>query len=155
MKRKHKCYIDVTKEYFEMATPNKGNIDKEDGYPNNSNEEDIARIIHRELGGDILLINENLTVRGHSPDYKWNEELWDLKSPESVKSFTKRMRKGIHQIESAPGGLIVRLPDNIQFTDLIDTAWRRWKTTAQKKTTSLDIIFIQNDKIAKIIRFNK
>lgn len=154
--RKEHRFIDVTKEYYEEATPGRGNIDKEKGYPekHSKNEIEMAKIIHRELGGDIFLINENLNRRSEiSPDYKWNEELWDLKSPVQIRSFTKRIRKGIHQIEKSPGGIIVDLPESIPFNDAVDIIWKRWKTTGEKAATSLDVIFVQNGRIIRILRF--
>lgn len=157
VKYNNKRYKDVTKEYLEEATPNRGNIDREKSYneERHKGEVGIAEIIHKELGGDILLINEDLSCENRkSPDYKWNDEAWDLKSPLSIKPFTKRIRKGIHQIENNPGGIIVDLPKNISLNEAIDVIWKRWKTTGKKKMTSLDVIFIQNKKIIRILRFS-
>ena len=149
-------YKDVTKEYFEEATPGKGNIDKEEGFKDKGNENEIriANVIHMELGGDILLYNDDLTEDGkNTPDYKWNDQLWDLKSPESIKSLNKRIQKGIHQIESAPGGIIIDLPKDITFAEMADAIRERWIATGVKTAVSLDVIVIRKDRIIKIIRF--
>ena len=157
-KIKDKRYKDVTKEYFEEATPGRGNIDKEQGYIDENNEKEInvAKILHKELGGDIFLINDNNRKEGqHIPDYKWNEALWDLKSPEKIRSLDKRIQTGIHQIEKAPGGIVVNLPKTITFDEMVEITHKRWLSTGRKFMSSLDIIIIQNGKISRIVRFDK
>ena len=125
--KKDRRYKDVTKEYFAEATPGRGNIDKERGYidKNNKNEIRVAHILHKELGGDVLLINDNIRKEGQEiPDYKWNEALWDLKSPESI-----------------------------SFDEMVNVIYRRWLSTGQGYMSNLDVMVIQDNRIIRVIRF--
>lgn len=92
-------HMDITKDFFNKANPQKGRIKESDRYvspkgytykidgknviQNNSIEEiEVARLILDNFGGDIYYIPE---VKGKykgikTPDYIWNNERFDLKS---------------------------------------------------------------------------
>ncbi len=98
-------YKDITKEWLDKATPNSHKLKFDDYFmddngirhpikgkeklhpiPKKGDEYDIAIFLKETLGGDIHLVprisdisNEGISVK--TPDFRWNGEKWDLKTP--------------------------------------------------------------------------
>lgn len=148
-------YTDVTKEYFANATPGKGTMRFDDTYEISRHKEEvkIAGIIHKYLGGDIFLLTEQNDSNIKTPDYFWLEHLWELKTISTAKAADGAVRRGIEQILKNPGGIIIDISsvkDN--FSEIIEIIDRRISRKGDIGST-LDVIFIKNDQIFKIIRY--
>lgn len=92
----------------------------------------------------------------YNPDYLWNDELWDLKNCSTSKALDSSVRKGLLQIAENPGGIIVELGDDVDLEAAIEIATKR----VMRKDTCVtfsqcDIMFIQNGKILRILRYKK
>ncbi|MGI6568645.1 MAG: hypothetical protein ACOX1E_03850 [Erysipelotrichaceae bacterium] len=151
--KKYKKYEDVTKYYFSDATPGRGTISWNDDYKlsDNKNEYNIAKLIHKYLGGDIFLITKSEIEGVKSADYFWLEQLWDLKSPSSYKAIDDAVRRGLKQIAKNPGGIIINFTGKEANIDkIIDEIIDRVKRSG--KGNVIDVIIIIKNKIKKIIR---
>ena len=107
MINKHKIEY-VKNEYYENKKP-KAKIIIPNGYRLRENAEEIkiAELIEEEFGGSIeLLLESNRIMR---PDYKWNDSFWEFKFVSSKTSIDSQVRKGIKQIISNIGGLILNV----------------------------------------------
>ena len=53
-----------------------------------------------------------------SPDYLWDGKFWDLKSLETntFNTLEKRLKHGLKQIESSPGGLVYNIKSKSDWT---------------------------------------
>lgn len=145
---------DVTTEYVKKSQPGKGEIIYDDGYKiqTHKDEINIAKWLHRNLGGDIFLINEKNIQNIKSADYLWNGKLWDLKTVTTEKSANSALRKGIKQIATNPGGIILNYSNNnISNTNLIKEINHR----LEYSEISIDVIVIINGKLEKIYRNKK
>lgn len=110
-------YVDVTKEWFDKATPNSHKIiidnifiddfgvkhpikNKEKSHIilSSSNEYNVAILIEKTFGGDIHLIPRitdisNTGLSTPTPDFKWNNEKWDLKTPGRKGKFKNTLER--------------------------------------------------------------
>ena len=148
LEHKNRGY-DVTKEYFEEATPGKGLFDIEKNFKNKEGEKETAEILFKELGGDIVLREER--NRQKNPDYLWMDRQWDLKTISTENAANSAIRSGMKQINSNPGGIILNMGDReLSFNELkkyID------KRMAWYSDDCADIIIISKGKIMKILRY--
>lgn len=146
----------MTNEFYNEATPGKGNIDFENGYDKEkfNNEVMVANLIHKTFGGDIKLINSNNHQEdGKSPDFIWNNEMWELKSPGSQNSVSKRTEKGLHQISKNPGGIIIQINSNeMSIDDVIESSLNRYNFSG-KDTSVMCYMIVVDNKIEKIYRY--
>lgn len=146
---------DVTYEYFDVATPGKGNIDYEtdDMIEDSADEKGIADFIHKKLGGDIFLIDQKIHQKdGCSPDSIWNEALWEYKKPTTYNAVNKRTRKGLEQIQDNPGGIVLWIAEDLSITKSIEEINDRIHSS-KSRNYIVDIMIIQKGKIIKIIRY--
>lgn len=101
----------VIKDYRRIMRPNKGGFLVDPDYKVELHEEEIefANWIYKTFGGELRCLNEKDDDGVLNPDYMWNGALWDLKTPTTSKKDTldKRIRHGLEQIESNPGGLMI------------------------------------------------
>lgn len=142
---------DVTKQYLKDATPGRGNIDKEKGFKEKERikEAATAKLLHKLLGGDIVLKEERPGQK--NPDYEWLGSLWDLKSTSTSKSANSAIRAGLKQIKDNPGGIILNFGNRIIDMDsLLKVIDKRMKWYPED---SADIIIISGNKIRKILRY--
>lgn len=140
---------DVTKEYFEDATPGKGLFDTEPNFENKAGEKETANIIFKQLGGDIVLREERKGQK--NPDYLWMDRLWDLKTISSEKAANSAIKTGMKQIQSNPGGIILNMgSNNIPMDSLKEYIDKRM---AWYPKECADIMVISNGKIIKILRY--
>lgn len=167
-------YIDVTKELLDKATPNSHDIlidkefidDKNVRHPikdiekvhpasKNSDEYMIASILKETLGGEIHMVpritnmaNSHLGVK--TPDYIWNNEKWDLKTPRNVGHFKNTierfLKKKNARIQAEKYIINYINFDNITNQQIINVVHRTLKNRNWVKC----IIIIRNRKIFRI-----
>lgn len=106
----------ITQSFLESSTPGIGEMIKEDGFKDVNDEESIANWIFNTFGGRITLrsdVGDQL-----SPDYLWDGKFWDLKSLETntFNTLEKRLKHGLKQIESSPGGLVYNIKSKSDWT---------------------------------------
>ena len=101
--------IDVTSVYQNQATPKSGSVIFEKGYNiiNNKNEIRFSQWLFNTYGGKIELLKDVNKNKISTPDYRWNDKLWDLKSVTTEKAALSQLRKGLKQIYDNLGGIIL------------------------------------------------
>ena len=103
-------FSDATEEYLTGATPGTGSVTFDPNYERSkrhANEESVAKWLHDRFGGDIRLIQESKTDGVKTPDYEWRGKYWELKNTTTSKAAKSAIRKGLEQIASNPGGIIL------------------------------------------------
>ena len=152
MKKRKKWTVEnVIDEYLAKATPGEGKIYMPKGYKESLNKEEVscARWIKTNFGGKIVLIkNSNIVIL---PDYGWNNKLWELKIPETVKGVDKLVQKGIHQIEDEPGGMILDIKkiDEKDWKKVMESAVNRIKRSSKQ---TIDLIEKNDNELISILR---
>lgn len=88
-----------------------------------------------------------------TPDYQWNNKLWDLKRVTTEKSANSAVRHELKQIQENTGGIILNYEENTvsiqQLRTILDS---RMKTSAIQTT---DIIVLQHERLILALRHNK
>ncbi len=144
---------DVTKQYFNGATPGKGKFLIDEGYVEGLHSDEIktAELLHKTLGGDIVLLRESNADHEKTADYIWNEKLWDLKSTSTAKAANSAIRHGLQQIRGNPGGIILNYNKNeVIMEEVINVIERRMQWCNLEE---VDIMIIADEKIKKILRY--
>ena len=103
-------FSDVTEKYLANATPGSGTVTYDPDYEHSkrhANEERVAKWLHEHLGGNIRLIQESKTDGVKTSDYEWRGKYWELKNTTTAKAAKSAIRKGLEQIASNPGGIIL------------------------------------------------
>ena len=145
--------IDVKSEYLKSATPGIGFIKQDPNYDlvRHADEIKTAQWLHKNLGGDIVLLNEVNTYKAMTPDYLWNGKMWDLKTASTEKSANSAIRHGLKQIQENPGGIILNYEENEISVDLLkEILQKRLNASA---TQHVDIVVLANDKLLTVQRF--
>lgn len=145
--------IDVKSEYLKSATPGIGFIKQDTNYDlvRHADEIKTAQWLHKNLGGDIVLLNEVNTYKAMTPDYLWNGKMWDLKTASTEKSANSAIRHGLKQIQENPGGIILNYEENEISVDLLkEILQKRLNASA---TQNVDIVVLANDKLLTVQRF--
>lgn len=146
-----KRFADVSDSYVDGYTPGAGKISKEPGYsdPTKGHETTIAEGLRKSIGGDVMLINNKGNVS--KPDLEWHGKSWEIKSTSSVTSIDTQVRKGLGQIATYHGNLII---DNsgTDFDTFQRTAIERIQRSAKE---NFDVAFFHNSEFVKILRYEK
>lgn len=105
---------DVTEEYKRNAKPGKGVFKIEPGVKKDGKEKheaEIAEWLHREFGGDMIVLEKKNKQGEKEPDYLWRGKYWELQTPEGKRKnlLDDHTREGIRQIRKNPGGIIMDL----------------------------------------------
>lgn len=97
---------------MKSATPGVGKVTFGEGFriKGHDHEIEIGNWLLNTFGGKIELLGENSIDK--TPDYKWNEKLWELKSVSSQRNLQKLFKKGIEQIKADPGGIVFDFCNN-------------------------------------------
>lgn len=154
-KKQSSTIIDITQEYFSSAHPGIGNIVFDKGYDKQRHVNEIitAQWIHDTFGGDITLQAESLLSGEKTADYRWNGKLWDLKNTSSEKAADSALRKGLKQINTNPGGIILdygnKMPDIEKLDKIIESRMKR------SSPLVADVIIKSENNVIKIIRHKK
>ena len=115
-------------------------------------EIDMAEWLHKNLGGDIKLVNESIVHGIMMPDYMWQNKYWELKSTTTEKSANSAIRKGIKQIERKPGGIILNYETEIDLQEAINVIEKRMKGSKQGDIP-VDIMIIRKGKMEMVLRY--
>lgn len=145
----------VTTEYLRKGTPGTGTIRFEEGYSKSRHNEEvnIAKWLFDNFGGEIVLLNESAIEGVKRADFLWNGALWDLKSLTSAKAADSAVRKGIKQIYSNPGGIILDIGSNsVSVEDLLEITNRRM---LRSNDLEADIILVKQGKFNIALRYKK
>lgn len=147
-------FSDVTQEYYDTAKPGVGKVIWEEGYKKAHHQQEIetAEWLVKEFGGDVTLQKEIDKQNVRTSDYIWRERFWELKNVSSVNSGDYGLRKAISQIQSNPGGVILKISNEVKLTDLE----KQLKSRAKRSDISgFDILIAKENKVIKIIRYKK
>ena len=112
----------------------------------------MAEWLHKNLGGDIKLLNESIVDGIMMPDYMWQNKYWELKSTTTEKSANSAIRKGIKQIERKPGGIILNYETEIDLQEAINVIEKRMKGSKQGDIP-VDIMIIRKGKMEMVLRY--
>lgn len=145
---------DVLAEYLANAKPGVGTVKYDDGYRISHHAEEIktAQWLHENLGGDIVLLQENLGGE-KKPDYLWNKKYWELKTISTEKAVDSAVRGALKQIEMHPGGIIIDSGTNQLEDDKLQQFIQRRMERSCK--FDIDVIVLKDGKIAKAFRYKK
>lgn len=146
---------DVTPRYYGTANPGKGTITHEEGFniARHSEEVEMADFLHKMFGGEITLLNEVNIQDVKTADFLWNKKLWDLKTVTSEKAADSAIRKGLKQIKSNPGGVILDYRKrNISVESLMEVVDGRMRRGIENDT---DIMIILDERKIKVYRYKK
>lgn len=145
---------DVTSEYMKGRYPGQGKITFDDNYDKTMHENEIkvAEWLHKNLGGDINLLNESAVDGTKMPDYIWHGKYWELKSTTTEKAANSAIRKGIKQIERNPGGLILNYDTDIDLQETVNIVEKRMKGSKQGDIP-IDIMIVRNGKMELVLRY--
>ncbi len=145
---------DVTTEYIKAAKPGTGKITFDAGYAEAKHREEIktAQWLHDNLGGDIKLLREANENKVKTPDFLWDEQLWDLKTISSEKAANSAVRHGFAQIQANPGGIILDL-GNLDFSEeklwsVVDKRMGWYDTNG-----TIDILVLSKGKLVSVRRY--
>lgn len=147
---------DVLKEYLQNASPGQGSIAYDADYraDKHKDEINIANWLHDHLGGDIRLLNESTVQCQKMPDYLWSGKLWDLKTVTTEKAANTAIKRGLEQIKTNPGGVILNYGEyDISLEELQKVIDKRmqWLSDGGKA----DVLVIKNGKMVKALRYKK
>lgn len=146
---------DVTPNYYEQATPGKGKIEYDQEYNINKhiNEVNVAKLLFETFGGNIKLLKESNVPGEKTPDFLWDDKLWDLKTVTTEKSADTAIRKGLKQIVNNQGGIVLdyrnRVIDQISLMSIIDARMKRGNYS------TVDILIILKNEDIKVFRYEK
>lgn len=144
---------DVTRYYEETARPKQGSVVYDADFVTKKHADEIrmANWIHDNYGGNLRVIAEDKKNQQSRPDYLWNGKLWDLKNPKSVKGTDGLLRKGLSQIASNPGGVILSYDGyDVDLKTAVRIANSRMKTSCRFPT---DVLFVNNEKLLLAVRY--
>ena len=148
---------DVTNKYFaakdrltgEFVIPEQGVYAKS----NHKEEIRIGKILYDSFGGDFRLLGEINKQNIKTADYLWNGKYWELKNISSVNAANNAIRKGLKQITSNPGGLVVWLDSsditiNILLTEVVNRLYR-------SATIDTTVIIGRDDEVIHVLEYTK
>lgn len=150
----HQMSRETLKPYWDKATPGKGKIEIEQGWDKGQNgdaELKYAKILHEKFGGKVLLMKKRNEMM--FADYTWNGKLWEHKSAQSVNAIDKQVQKGIHQIETNPGGLIVETRKNLSKQEAYNKIMNRLRRSTPSNIKELDVFVFNRDEMIMAIHF--
>lgn len=150
-----KDLADVTGEYKRKIGLTKGTLTVEDGYETKDHEKEIqvAKWLSDNFSGEITLLKEVNRDKISTPDYLWDNKLWELKSPApTLNAIDKRLQKGLHQIETNPGGVIINLEKNELDVNEIAKKIENRLTRKRDNGINCDVMLLIEGKLVLVIR---
>jgi hypothetical protein len=147
---------DITSKYLKNSKPGKGALVQDKGVDPVKSKDEIkdAEWLHRYLGGDIRIIKES-TIKGEfSPDYEWNNRMWERKSftTSSYGTIDKRLQHAIKQISKKPGGILIDVTNSpLSLESATHIVSKSLKTRAIK---TIDVIVKKGDSFI-VLKINK
>ncbi len=179
---RNSSYKDITKQWLEKATPNVGSITidnyfmTDDGIRHpikgqekiavvneNSEEYRMAKILKRLFGGDIHLVPRIEQEKGYkgivkvsTPDFRWNGEKWDLKTPGIDGLFENTLERFLKKKDAKKQAkkFIIDYTKLSNRTDseIVEVVLNTLKQPSRKWVEN--VILIRNEEIIKIISKN-
>lgn len=144
-------FEDQLESYRKIATPNIGSITKEHGQKqsNKQHEMDTAQRLHEQIGGDIILLDNSGNVSQR--DYRWRDNIWELKKISSVTSADEQTKKGIKQIKETGGNLIL----DFQGEDITGIVEKIKERLNRSKAPEMTVIVMNNGTIIDVFMVKK
>lgn len=144
----------VTLEYTQNKYPGQGKITIDEEYEMERHKEEIevAKWLHKNIGGDIKVLNESSEDGVKMPDYIWRNKYWELKTTTTEKSANSAIRKGIKQIAGNPGGIILNYNTEVDIQETIEVIEKRMKGS-KPEDILLDIMIVKKAKLMVVIRY--
>lgn len=145
---------DVSAEYAERATPGEGTITQDDGYDTDRHTEEtkIAEWLRSKFGGDIRLLNESKVDHEKRADLLWRGKLWDLKTASTEIAANTAIKRGLKQIRSNPGGIILDYGTKEISLDLLKSVINE-RMQWYKRPDDIDIMLVSNGSVITILRY--
>lgn len=161
---------DVTQEYLDNASPGVGDVIVEPDvyHPNEDRTEDInnAYWIRDTFGGNITVLNversEETNRDLQTPDYSWDNRLFERKTPTSQNALDKHIQSAVHQITAKKtrspnfhegGFLLCDVTKHVDLETIHAAIFSRLRQ--QNAFSQLDIIVKEGNKLVKVIRWHK
>ena len=141
----------VTREFFRSADPGNGSVIIEPGITDGqkSDEKEMAEWIKRHFGGDVIVRKE--IPDQLNADYVWDSKLWELKTISTAKASDAAVRKGMKQILSNPGGIVL---DCRNCRDSRESIYKVVEErTRQKNVDAVDVIYVFGENDYTVIRY--
>lgn len=139
------------KDFEGLYTPGTGTVSFDKGFIKKDNKDEVAQAewIAKTFGGRIRLLKRSNVSK--TPDYEWNGELWELKTPKGHKGADRLVHVGLKQIKENPGGIVVDCgKNNIDIEKTIEIVRNRFRRS--KKSNDAVIIIKGKNDIVKIIK---
>lgn len=148
-------YQNVTPQYFGQAKPGTGGIHYQENYNRKKHVDEInvAQLINDKFGGDITLLNEIKQSGIKTPDFLWEDKLWELKTVTTEKAADSALRTGLKQIKDNPGGVILDYRNQkVSLEEIEKVVDGRMRRGIKEDT---DIMIILKDSKIKVYRYKK
>ena len=146
---KHSAARQLGVDYHKFKS---GKIIQDNGYSesNNKDEMSVAKWISETFGGEIRLVRNDYSKP--TPDYIWNGQPWDLKSPQGTNGVDKLVHHGIHQAMTGDsGGVILDISNKgIDSDKAIEIAQRRLDRSRRGK--DIKIVVKKGNDVVKILK---
>ncbi len=144
----------VTREYLDAAVPGQGSLTYDEGYDTgtHANEVQVANWLYDTFGGNIQLLSESTVRFQKTPDYRWNDRLWELKTAKSINSADKALQHAVKQIKNNPGGVILDLATDLDMAALEKQLSSRMERSQIHKC---DIMIKRDGVVLTILRYKK
>ena len=81
--------------------------------------------------------------------------MWEHKSVQSANSIDKQVQKGIHQIETNPGGLIIEVRKKQPKTEIYNIIMNRLVRSTPSDVKNIDVFVFENDEMLMAINYIK
>lgn len=113
----------------------------------------IVKFLSKEFNIYIELLTEINEDKIKTPDFRFNDKYWEIKNVSSANSIDKRVKIAIQQIIKNVGGVVLVIDrSNMDIATIKEIVFHRIDRT---KIEKIDIIFIKNEKIIEIDRYEK
>lgn len=167
-------YIDVTDEWLSTANPHSHKLEFDDYFisddgikhpikgkekvhqiPKSGEEYEMALWIKSTFGGEIHLVPRitdltNTGISTHTPDFRWNGEKWDLKTPSKKGKFKNSLERFLKKknAKMQANRFIINYKNFPLKTDseILDVVGK----TLNNRNWVEELIVVRNNKIIKV-----
>lgn len=80
------------------------------------------------------------------------KKFWELKGASSLNAVDKRLQDAIKQIQDNPGGVILKIPNNIDMKALARQITSR---ASRSNISGFDIMVLADDELTTVFRYKK
>lgn len=132
----------------------RGKVLFDSGYKKGKNRDEIdaANWLAKSFGGNVTLLTNKYDRP--TPDFKWDEKFWDLKTPKGTNGVDNLVKHGLRQISEKPGGILLdcSAPD-IDIEKAIKLAQHRLNRSS--KSGAEQVIVRRNGNLITVLHPNK